>query len=200
MAFKLRSGNSPKFKMVGSSPLRNEDETVAVNSDDTTESSTLGEGVDKKRKQEKVEKEIKDAKNSTKRNPTHKSDYIKMAQNNIAAMTGGTQTTPPTSDTEYNDSGDITSPEKNDFFSGLRPLQQALGLSKEQRAARKAKKAKKLTDAKTAIKGDTQTLKQQKLVDRTNKRQRRKDIRDIRKSEKDRIKLVKYNKRKKKNT
>ena len=69
---------------------------------------------------------------------------------------------------------------------------------KNVKAKKKAKKAEKISDAKLAIESDTQTLKQQTLIDRINKRQRKKDIKDIRKSEKDRIKLVKYNKRKKK--
>jgi triacylglycerol esterase/lipase EstA (alpha/beta hydrolase family) len=67
------------------------------------------------------------------------------------------------------------------------------------RTKNKAKKAERLTSAKEAVGSGTQTLKQQKLVDRTDKKQRKKAVKDIRKSEKDRIKLVKYNKRKKKN-
>lgn len=64
------------------------------------------------------------------------------------------------------------------------------------RTKNKAKKAERLTSAKEAVGSGSQTLKQQKLVDRTAKQQRRKDIKSIRKQEKDRIKLVKYNKRK----
>jgi len=68
---------------------------------------------------------------------------------------------------------------------------------KKNKAKRAENKKTRLAEANKAIEGDTQTLKQQKLVDRANKQQKRKDIKSIRKQEKDRIKLAKYNKRKK---
>jgi len=83
-----------------------------------------------------------------------------------------------------------------------KPILQVLGLTKKQREARKVKKdAKrdaKLSDATTAVKDGTQTLKQQKYVDRTNKKSKKKEDKASKKRTKDQEKLVKYKARKSK--
>jgi|TARA_R110002012_G_scaffold7701_2_gene35794 hypothetical protein len=73
-----------------------------------------------------------------------------------------------------------------------KPIMELLGLTKEQREARKIKKNKKVEDAKKAIGEGTETLKQAKLVKRTKKKEDRKAKRNIKKTAKDKKKLAKF--------
>ena len=77
-----------------------------------------------------------------------------------------------------------------------KPIMEVLGLTKKQREARKLKKsnekAEKLKTANEAIESGTQTLKQQKLVDRTNKKNLKKQNKILAKRTKDQKNLAKY--------
>jgi len=80
-----------------------------------------------------------------------------------------------------------------------KPIMEVLGLTKEQREARKLKKSTKKTEnlkaANEAIESGTQTLKQQKLVDRTNRKNLKKENKALEKRTKDQAKLAKYKER-----
>ena len=174
MAFKLKSGNSPKFKMVGSSPLRQETNT------------DLGSGVDEKRENEEVKKVVEQATNKVEANPRK---YQKRKTNWWETEYSGDTTT----ENKYDTEGNIIGEESKgvDRWIG-KPIMEVLGLSKKQREARKAKKAQRIEDAKKAEGEGTETYKQAKLVKRAKKKEDRKARRDIKRAERDRKKLAKF--------
>jgi len=139
--------------------------------------------IDKKRKDDIVEKEVKDKKTVSEANPTKAKNWWEEGYGEENKQE------------KYKSDGSLTTPEKDDYFSGLRPLQSLLGLSKEQRAARKLKKANKLTDAKAAEAGGTETFKQAKFVDKAEKKQLKSDKKTARKKAKSDKKLAKYRKK-----
>jgi hypothetical protein len=203
MAFKLRSGNSPKFKMVGSSkpgapklfpgidesknkltttPVKPLNEKKTFGGD----AKKLGSSIDDKRNADKAAKETEKLKNKQNANPDKPKNWWEEGY--------GQDTKAKTTD-KYNSDGSLVTPEKNDFFSGLRPLQQALGLSKEQRAARKLKKADRLTKAKAAEASGTETYKQAKFVDKAERKQAKSEKKTARKKARSDKKLAKYRKK-----
>jgi len=210
MTFKLRSGNAPKFKMVGSSPFRSEPIKEGTNVDDIQEvddpmwneegydpavhgdkeqRKKIGDKVDAKRKADEAAKKAEELKNKQKANP---SKVIK--PKNWWEEGYGQDTKTKTTD-KYDSEGNLLEPEKKDFFSDLRPLQRALGLSKEQRAARKLKKANRLTDAKAAEADGTETFKQAKFVDKAERKQAKSKKKIARKKAKSDKKLAEYRKK-----
>ena len=174
MAFKLKSGNSPKFKMVGSSPLRQETNT------------DLGSGVDEKRENEEVKKVVEQATNKVEANPRK---YQKRKTNWWETEYSGDTTT----ENKYDTEGNIIGEESKGVDRWIdKPIMEVLGLSKKQREARKAKKAQRIEDAKKAEGEGTETYKQAKLVKRAKKKEDRKARRDIKRAERDRKKLAKF--------
>ena len=174
MAFKLKSGNSPKFKMVGSSPLRQETNT------------DLGSGVDEKRENEEVKKVVEQATNKVEANPRK---YQKRKTNWWETEYSRDTTT----ENKYDTEGNIIGEESKGVDRWIdKPIMEVLGLSKKQREARKAKKAQRIEDAKKAEGEGTETYKQAKLVKRAKKKEDRKARRDIRRAEIDRKKLAKF--------
>tara|TARA_R100000458_G_scaffold21508_1_gene19245 strand:+ start:43 stop:639 length:597 start_codon:yes stop_codon:yes gene_type:complete len=174
MAFKLKSGNSPKFKMVGSSPLRQETNT------------DLGSGVDEKRENEEVKKVVEQATNKVEANPRK---YQKRKTNWWETEYSRDTTT----ENKYDTEGNIIGEESKGVDRWIdKPIMEVLGLSKKQREARKAKKAQRIEDAKKAEGEGTETYKQAKLVKRAKKKEDRKARRDIKRAERDRKKLAKF--------
>ena len=174
MAFKLKSGNSPKFKMVGSSPLRQETNT------------DLGSGVDEKRENEEVKKVVEQATNKVEANPRK---YQKRKTNWWETEYSGDTTT----ENKYDTEGNIIGEESKGVDRWIdKPIMEVLGLSKKQREARKAKKAQRIEDAKKAEGEGIETYKQAKLVKRAKKKEDRKARRDIKRAERDRKKLAKF--------
>jgi hypothetical protein len=221
MGFKLKSGNKVDFKNMGSSPVKNMKDGDYSQSFEKPGPPQTEDG--KEWKMPKLEsykmpvmetgliqakKEEQDAVNDAAEGKAVDKD----AEGNVKTEenTGGSAGAElKTTSDKYEEGGDLKEGDKKwhetDAFrnTGVGHITDAVksigrGI-KNIRTKNKAKKAEKLTSAKEAIESDTQTLKQQKLVDKTNKKQRKKAVKDIRKSEEDRIKLVKYNKRKKKN-
>jgi hypothetical protein len=99
------------------------------------------------------------------------------------------------SETKYGEFG-AKEEEENDYFSGLRPLQKLLGLSKEQRAARKLKKANALTAAKANVGTGNETYKGTKLIDKAKKKANKAEDKKWKQEDKSDRKLAKYNKKK----
>ena len=137
--------------------------------------------IDKSRSDKKIAKAVEQEKNTAAANPTK-------AKANNWWEEGYGEENKEAVDSEYKSKHD----KKPDFFSGLRPLQQALGLSKEQRAARKLKKADKLTDAKAAEESGTETFKQAKFVDKAERKQSRSNRKSTKKKAKSDKKLAEY--------
>jgi len=221
MGFKLKSGNKVDFKDMGSSPVRNMKdgdysqsfEKSPMRKDDSSDEvgkewkmptlqpykmpvmETGNSLIQAKKEENDAIKEVTDGKGVEK---DASGDVVTTDDNK---NTSGNKLT-TTSDT-YTPEGDLKEGDKKwhetDAFrnTGAGHIVDAVKSIRRGIKNIKAKKTKRVEEAKKAVESDTQTLKQQKLVDRVNKRQRKKDIRDIKKSEKDRIKLVKYNKRKK---
>ena len=131
--------------------------------DDKDPSTTTTENVDKARNKQKVDKALKDAENIKKANTDVKYDP---ATGNIIGE---------------------SEPKGIDRWID-KPIMEVLGLTKEQRTARKEKKAAKIEDAKKAESEGTETLKQAKLVKRAKKREDRALKRKI----KDQKKLKKF--------
>ncbi len=217
MAFKLKSGNKVGFKNMGSSPVRNMKDGDYSQSFEKPGPPQTEDGKEWKMPTLQpyimpvmdtgliqAKKEEQDAANDAAEgkavNKDTNGDVVTTDDNKNTA--GELKTT---SDT-YTQKGDLNEGDKKwhekDAFknTGAGHITDAVksiarGI-KNIRTKKKAKKAERLTSAKEAVGSGSETLKQQKLVDRTKKTQRRKDIKSIKKQEKDRIKLVKYNKRK----
>ena len=223
MGFKLKSGNKVDFKNMGSSPVRNMKDGDYSQSFEKPGPPQTEDGKEWKMPtlqpykmpvMETGEPSLIQAKNEEKqelKDNTEGKGATKNASGDVETEnTGGSAGAElKTTSDKYTPEGDIKEDDKKwhetDAFrnTGAGHITDAVksiarGI-KNIRAKKKAKKAERLTSAKEAVGSGTQTLKQQKLVDRTDKKQRKKAVKDIRKSEKDRIKLVKYNKRKKKN-
>jgi hypothetical protein len=206
MGFKLRSGNTTPFKQMGSSPIRKEVklprfvekddldfwEEEGATKEDVAANNAVVDKINAKRKSDKRAKELEKLRKKRAANPR---EVTNQAKNWWEEGYGQETTTETKTKDKYDSEGNLLEPEKNDYFSGLRPLQQALGLSKEQRAARKEKKAKKLADAKSAVGSGSETFKQAKLVDKANRKADRKAKRDVKKTKKDKKKLAKYRKK-----
>ena len=174
MGFKLKSGNSPKFKMVGSSPLHQETTT------------DIGSDVDEKRKNEEINEELKKTENKVEANPRK---YQKIKRNWWETEDNSGDNT----ETKYDTEGNIIGEETKGTDRWVdKPILEVLGLSKKQREARKAKKAQKIEEAKKAEGEGTETYKQAKLVKRAKKKEDRQARRDIKKAERDRKKLAKF--------
>jgi hypothetical protein len=97
---------------------------------------------------------------------------------------------------KYKSDGSLVTPEKEDYFSDLRPLQRLLGLSKEQRAARKLKKANALTEAKANVGTGNETYKGTKLIDKANKKANKAEDKKWKQEDKSDRKLANYNEKK----
>ena len=174
MGFKLKSGNSPKFKMVGSSPLHQETTT------------DIGSDVDEKRKNEEINEELKKTENKVEANPRK---YQKIKRNWWETEDNSGDNT----ETKYDTEGNIIGEETKGTDRWVdKPILEVLGLSKKQREARKAKKAQKIEDAKKAEGEGTETYKQAKLVKRAKKKEDRQARRNIKRAERDRKKLAKF--------
>ena len=156
---------------------------------------------------------------NTTSNPSTTNTFV---DDNSAGMGGGNTTVPPvttdntSSNTSENESyldknninkdGTKNLPERNDGLKGGlldnwirknqgKSFREILGLSKEQIAARKAKKNAKIEAARLAVGSGTETLKQAKLVTRSNKKENRKKKREIRKAKRDKKRLAIYRKK-----
>ena len=220
MAFKLKSGNKVDFKMMGSSAVRNMKDGDYSQSFEKPGPPQTEDGKEwKMPKLEPYKMPVMDTENSLIQAKNEEKQELKDATEGKAVKkdaSGEVVTTDDNKNTagelkttsdKYNPDGTLKEGDKKwhetDAFrnTGAGHITEAVksigrGI-KNVRAKNKAKKAERLTSASEAIKDGTQTLKQQKLVDKTSKQQKKKDIKSIKKQEKDRIKLVKYNKRKK---
>jgi hypothetical protein len=218
MGFKLKSGNKVDFKNMGSSPVRNMKDGDYSQSFEKPGPPQTEDGKEWKMpklepyKMPVMETGLIQAKNEEKqelKENTEGKGVTKNASGDVETEnTGGSAGAElKTTSDKYTPEGDIKEGDKKwhetDAFknTGAGHIVDAVksirrGIKKN-KAKRTEKKKTRLAEANKAIESDTQTLKQQKLVDRTSKNQRRKDIKSIKKEEKDRVKLVKYNKRKK---
>ena len=167
MAFKLKSGNAPKFKMMGVSPIKKVPPHVYTH---TPVEVDTGEDVDEARRKKEQEEALR----------------IKAA-NDAANEENKKGTEPP----KYDEFGNtiVRSGEGDSFMH--KPIMEVLGLTKKQREARKVKKAEILEEARTAVGSGTETLKQAKLVKRDDKRKARAEKRKAR----DKEKLAKFRKK-----
>jgi len=194
MAFKMRGAPMHRNFKVGKPGPPSDTDVVEVDNGTRTKTWVNEDGSDKK------QNETADVKSSTVvgKNST---DY------NLGAVVPKTEVVKdekPKAKDYDDDGGKKNSKEGDDKVANFmnKPILQVLGLTKKQREARKVKKdAKrdaKLSDATTAVKDGTQTLKQQKYVDRTNKKSKKKEDKASKKRTKDQEKLVKYKARKSK--
>ncbi len=127
-----------------------------------------------------------------------------ISTNNTTTNTTPTETKTETpSESTYNKDGTKKDTGRRDGLSGGlldnwirknqgKSFREILGLSKEQIAARKAKKEAKIEAARTAVGSGTETLKQAKLVTRANKKNNRKKKKEIKKAKRNKIRLKKY--------
>lgn len=223
MAFKLKSGNKVDFKNMGSSPVRNMKDGDYSQSFEKPGPPQTEDGKEWKMPTLQPYKMpvMETGEPSLIQAKKEENDAIKEATDGKIVeenTEGGVETKENTGSTagkltleelkkKYKEGGDLDEGDKKwhekDAFrdTGAGHIVDAVKSIRRGIKKNKAKRAEKnktrLAEANKAIESDTQTLKQQKLVDRANKQQRRKDIKSIRKQEKDRIKLAKYNKRKK---
>tara|TARA_R110002074_G_scaffold217687_1_gene388119 strand:- start:259 stop:1059 length:801 start_codon:yes stop_codon:yes gene_type:complete len=216
MAFKLKSGNKVDFKMMGSSPVRNMKDGDYSQSFEKSpmRKSPLHEetpfGVDPNEK-EKVVKDPVETETETNETET-KVTPGSNAGGDLSGLYGTKDGSPPT-DVADNVADDkekekIMAQSKKEMYanawqnSGIGHIVEAgksIGRGiKNIRTKNKAKKAEKLTSAKEAIEDGTQTLKQQKRVDKAAKKSERKTTKASNKKAKDQEKLVKYKAKKSK--
>lgn len=205
MGFKLKSGNAPKFKMVGSKPgppstVDNEASRRASGTD-----SDDGEKITKIPMQEVKQIPTKPIPDKLTVAPQAKlGDGVDNARASNAQFKkenkgknwweeGYGEESKESNETgdKYNADGSLVEEKKSDYFSDIRPLLDLVSGKK-----RKAKKAEALKNAKANVGSGNETLKGTKLIDKANKKQRKSDIKEIKASEKDKIKLAKYKKRK----
>ena len=197
MAFKLRSGNKVNFKEIGSSPFRAEGESKVnsagnfdwLNNDSTPEISAPDENATVENVSNKAklgdlsqakfenEQEVKETEEDEGRIEVRK-------YNKSKGQEGKIDTTGPESP-----------PKEEKWFekqawkdSGIGHMVAAVNSIRKGIKNNKAKRTKKVEDARTASGSGTETLKQAKLVDRANAR----DARKAKRAAKDKKKLAEY--------
>ena len=211
MAFKLKSGNKVDFKSMGSSPARNmKDGSYSQSFEKTPMKKTMSDEeanayaaskgnydtpVDAKKTLGKVVPVVEEEEVNTAGDLS--SAVVKTPKPAETSLSDGLN---ETKQSEENDK--LRAQSKKEMYanawqnSGAGHITEAVksigrGI-KNVRAKNKAKKAEKLTSAKEAIEDGTQTLKQQKRVDRSTKKSVKKEAKASERKNKDQEKLVKY--------